>query len=712
MGRAFGVSRNTLDYRLSKGWTPKEAVGLEPRPSHAARTPGIPVKVQGREFKNIKEAAKYYGRTYTHVIESLKKGRPLEHSLGLIKRTDTLQSENPELAREWHLHKNEHLTPNDVSPGSGRKVWWSCSNNHEWEAVINSRNRGMGCPYCARQRPTATRNFATEYPELLKEWDWLRNEALDPKDLSPRASQVVWWRCEKEHSWQATISNRTRKQSKGSCPFCANRKLCKDNSLARLRPDIAQDWHPTKNTPITPADVIAGGGTKAWWLCKHGHEWKVSVGSRVNAGHGCPKCTLQTSRIEIAIYTELSVLFNEVAWREKIAGFECDIFIKENRIGIEIDGVYWHARKPDLELSKSAAFEKEGIQLYRLREVGLSVLSARDISYKSSEDQFLVISKLVNSLLKHAELSSQQREKLSEYVNGPGLINEKMYRKYLAHLPAPPPGQSLADKQPKIAAQWAYDLNAPLSPVHFRQQANKKVWWRCQDGHTWKVSINNRTQHGTGCPTCPRPFPRVADDRNLAVLNPGLAKEWHSERNGSLRPEDVRPQANQKVWWKCSSGHEWKAVVASRASGCGCPYCSGRFASDANNLAVLYPGLLEQWDYDNNTHFNPSDVTPHVNKKAWWRCSNGHTWQATIYNRTKNKSGCPHCARNNSRKYTIEYFLAYAAKLNGKCLTEKYCNAKTKIAMSCENGHTWSTRAEAFLYSNDWCPMCKKAQLK
>jgi len=54
---AFGLSRNTVDYRLSKGWTPEEAVGLRPRPNHAGRTPGIPVKVQGREFTNIKEAA-------------------------------------------------------------------------------------------------------------------------------------------------------------------------------------------------------------------------------------------------------------------------------------------------------------------------------------------------------------------------------------------------------------------------------------------------------------------------------------------------------------------------------------------------------------------------------------------------------------------------------------------------------------------------------
>jgi len=509
---AFGLSRNTVDYRLSKGWTPEEAVGLEPRPSHAANTPGIPVKVQGYEFKNIKEAAKHYDRAYTHIFDRLKAGCTLEQALGLVKRTDTLQAEYPELAKQWHPTKNDPLTADDVTYGSGIRAWWQCSKGHEWQSVINSRRQGMGCPYCAGQKPTADRNFATEYPKLLKEWDWEKNSQKKPEDFTPRSSSKVWWKCEKGHSWKTSISNRARDTK---CPCCSNRILCEDNSnsLAQLRPDIAEDWHPSKNKPLTPNDVIAGGSKKVWWICKHGHEWKAAVGPRVNKGIGCLKCSLQTSRMEIAVYSELDALFNGVAWREKISGYECDIYLRDNNIGIEIDGVYWHSPYPERELAKSAKFEEEGMQLFRLREDGLSPLTDRDISFKSSEDEFLVISRLVNTLLKHAELSDQQRVKLRDYIKGPGLINETFYRELVANLPAPPPGQSLADMQPDIAKQWAYDLNAPLSPEHFRHQANKNAWWRCEKGHTWKVSINNRTQHGTGCPACPRPYVIAPDGR-------------------------------------------------------------------------------------------------------------------------------------------------------------------------------------------------------
>jgi len=152
---AFGLSRNTVDYRLSKGWTPEEACGLEPRPGHSASTPGIAVKVQGHDFDSIKSAAKYFGRSYTHIFARLKDGCTIEQALGLVKRSDSLQSEYPELAKQWHPSKNALLTAGDVTPHSGQRVWWMCANGHDWKAVISSRTRGHGCPYCAGQKPTA-----------------------------------------------------------------------------------------------------------------------------------------------------------------------------------------------------------------------------------------------------------------------------------------------------------------------------------------------------------------------------------------------------------------------------------------------------------------------------------------------------------------------------------------------------------------------------
>ena len=709
--RAYGMSRNTLDYRLAKGWTPEEACGLKRRPGHAASTAGIAITVQGLKFDSIRDAAKHFGRSYTHIFARLKDGCTIEQALGLVVRTASLQSEYPDLAKQWHPTRNAQLTASDVTPHSGRRVWWLCGEGHEWDAVVNSRSRGYGCPFCAGQRPTAERNLATEFPELIDQWDHARNGDAKPQNFTPRSKHKAWWKCGSGHSWQATIGNRTRPGTRNSCPVCLNKSLGETNCLAVVRPDIANDWHPTRNAPLTPRDVIAGGSRKVWWICKHGHEWQATVGSRVHSGTGCSKCSLQTSRVEIAVYSEIAALFDDVAWRERHSGYECDILIREGRIGIEIDGVYWHRGNSERDEAKSAAFEAAGIQLFRLREDGLETISKRDVSFKSAEREFLIVSRLVERLLRYADFSERQTIRLRDYVQGCGLINEPLYRKLVASLPAPPPGQSLADKHPEIAKQWALDLNAPLSPEHFRPQANKRVWWRCESGHTWQTTPNIRVHQGTGCPRCPREPSPAPEDRNLAVVNPKLAADWHPDRNGTLRPTDVWPNSNKKIWWQCREKHEWQAVVSSRAAGTGCPVCYGRYATTDNNLAARYPELMSEWDRERNAGLNPSQLTPHVGRNVWWLCKNGHKWQATVYNRTKNRSGCPECARKAVRKYSIEDINALAKRRGGECLSPEFTSSRLKLKFRCKEGHVWEARADAILYANKWCPECGRMRV-
>ena len=43
--------------------------------------------------------------------------------------------------------------------------------------------------------------------------------------------------------------------------------------------------------------------------------------------------------------------------------------------------------------------------------------------------------------------------------------------------------------------------------------------------------------------------------------------------------------------------------------------------------------LMSEWNWERNTDFDPVQLTLGSNKKVWWRCSQGHEWQATIYDR-------------------------------------------------------------------------------
>jgi hypothetical protein len=64
----------------------------------------------------------------------------------------SLASARPDLAAEWHPTLNDDLTPANVTPGSGRSVWWRDKYDHEWRATVNNRSHGTGCPFCSNTR--------------------------------------------------------------------------------------------------------------------------------------------------------------------------------------------------------------------------------------------------------------------------------------------------------------------------------------------------------------------------------------------------------------------------------------------------------------------------------------------------------------------------------------------------------------------------------
>ena len=64
-------------------------------------------------------------------------------------------------------------------------------------------------------------------------------------------------------------------------------------TLSQSHPEVAAQWHPTKNGDLTPDQVVAGSHKKAWWICTEGpdHEWETTVVWRARQGSGCPICS-------------------------------------------------------------------------------------------------------------------------------------------------------------------------------------------------------------------------------------------------------------------------------------------------------------------------------------------------------------------------------------------------------------------------------------
>jgi DNA-directed RNA polymerase subunit RPC12/RpoP len=205
---------------------------------------------------------------------------------------------------------------------------------------------------------------------------------------------------------------------------------------------------------------------------------------------------------------------------------------------------------------------------------------------------------------------------------------------------------SLATRHPKIARQWHPTLNGDLTPHKVTAHANMNAWWLCRRGidHIWNASIDSRIR--AGCPYCSGY--KIGQQNNLKVLFPDVAAQWHSSKNGKLKPENVSPGSHELMWWICLKGldHVWQATAKNRTErGSGCPFCIGKQVSVINSLASLFPKIARQWHKTKNGKLRSFDVTSKTDRVVWWQCQSGHSWQQRIANRTTRLGGCPICKK-------------------------------------------------------------------
>lgn len=215
-----------------------------------------------------------------------------------------LATVRPDLAAQWHPILNGDLTPADVRFSSNRPVWWLCPDHpdHEWRSSPNSRSRGTrvtashsGCPYCGnRVLLPGFNDLATVHPDLAAQWHPVLNGDLTPHDVFANRNASVWWVCSDhpDHVFRASPANRARQHS--GCTVCSGRTvLAGVNDLATVRPDIAAQWHPTRNGDLAPTDVVRTSHRTVWWACPDhpDHAWRMSVAEHTTRDQGCPICS-------------------------------------------------------------------------------------------------------------------------------------------------------------------------------------------------------------------------------------------------------------------------------------------------------------------------------------------------------------------------------------------------------------------------------------
>ncbi|MCQ2354271.1 MAG: zinc-ribbon domain-containing protein [Clostridia bacterium] len=199
---------------------------------------------------------------------------------------NTVSEMLPDLVAEWS-DKNLPLTPDQLTYGSNRKVWWKGKCGHEWLASPHSRSSGAGCPYCSSNRILPGFNdLASQSPILAAEWSE-RNRTLKPESIGAHSPRNVWWKCRHGHEWKARVADRA---DGSQCPYCVGQRVWPGfNDLTTLFPKLASEWSG-KNAK-SPSSVSPKSTENVWWKCPDcGLEYKAVISSRVK-GLICPACS-------------------------------------------------------------------------------------------------------------------------------------------------------------------------------------------------------------------------------------------------------------------------------------------------------------------------------------------------------------------------------------------------------------------------------------
>ena len=534
-------------------------------------------------------------------------GCPVCSNKVLATGINDLKTKYPDIAEEWNYELNGDLKPEDLKYGSKRKVWWKCPLGHEYvQSLYNRTYKSKSCPYCKvkinnnKLKQLINKTKATNkqqvriyrpindlgslYPEIAKEWHPTKNGDLKPSEVSVGSKRKVWWICPKGHEYEQYVDRKTLRG--GGCPFCSGHRLLSGfNDFETKFPEVAAEWHPTKNGSLKPSEVTSGSGKRVWWRCPVGHDYQAVVRDRGIGQTGCPICNKRktSSFPEQAILYYIKKIYPNAINKYKECfdnAMEFDVYIPELKVAIEYDGCNWHKTEEEhkREVKKYKISKENGIHLIRIKEKnGVQwddtydeIYYVKPVKRNNLYDLEKIINYVLNSLtvsidnlIENWQIPSSQFDRISGifkykpfklFHHGVDVNLERDKLEILNYLSKIE--NSLSDLRPDVAAKWNYEKNGNLKPNMFSVGSNEKVWWKCPDcGHEWKSSIVHITKSAVGCPVCALKYrgksfsiKRVQENGSLAINKPEIAAQWHPTKNGDTTPIDIT-EKNCNLFW-------------------------------------------------------------------------------------------------------------------------------------------------------------------
>lgn len=415
------------------------------------------------------------------------------------------------------------------------------------------------------------------------------------------------------------------------------------STLLKNNPIMAEYFY-NKNNNIDLNVMTIGSSKKIWWKClKCGNVWQATPGNRIRGGTGCPKCGLKK------------------------------IGINHNKAIIKKRGSLYDNR-PDLveewDINKNLP------------------LTPKDVTIGSGKTVWWKCKK-----------GHEWQARVCNRTGGSGCI-------YCAGQKAIKGENDIATTHSEILDSWDYEKNKELNPRDFMAGSNRKVWWKCPLGHTWKASVSKRT-NGTGCPHCyfeyGTSFPEQAilyylskvttvesrkkiEGQEIDIFLPDYktgfeydGSYYHENEKGRLKEKKKNEiiknnnitlyhikESNKKLIDKknniiyCIIDRDYiyleqvikyiQELLNIIIEGVNIQkdqiniYNQYVKSIKDNNFTIYYPELLDEWDYERNNGLLPESLSIGSNKKVWWKCKKCGSSFTTSIGRKIEYSNCPYCS--------------------------------------------------------------------
>eukprot|EP01083_Nonionella_stella_P066419 174908_1 len=465
--------------------------------------------------------------------------------------------------------------------------------------------------------------------------------------------------------------------------------------LAKSFPKLADEFHASKNAPLTVNDPVALS-TKLWWQCATNpdHVYQGTIANRLKQQVSCSFCNDSGVKLTPAFILEWMTprnrdiplagpfpQFRKLHWRCLLDTRHVWVESVQSRISNK------SVCPTCTGLGKLEEQTKEHERINNLSKAEFhpdlnhcagpaGMLSARDKVWwtcpKKPEHKWQCSYRY--RLLNRDTVCKQCQR-----------VGRKRGKEFERRKP-------VSEQSSFLASEWHSTKNGSLRPTDSIPR-HTSIWWQCavQKDHVWKTKIQNRVYARSGCPYC-------RGVKALSVVNPKLASEWHPTKNGSKLPSDSLSRQT-KVWWRCTQNpeeHVWETSIWRRLEN-GCPFCRGR-RTDSKSAFKVRPDLRNQWHPTLN-QLDPDSLLPKSNRPVWWRCPRcrDFSWCSSMRSRidVSDLVPCYKCFGHEHNRHflsNVDPLIAslWHPTLNGSLRpSDVLCVSKMSFWWLCPAGHQW-----------------------